>query len=243
MQLRAITVTAFFMYAIIMAVFLIAFSGCTAAEKVDSASSEIFYKRDIKIEYGGKSYRGIAVLPSGVNYDIKITAAGKLDLFTFTDCHMEHTAEDAGQGGIFSRKNVVDFKYSREFAGASYCPVELGGYEVKGRHSWGFIDFQSPNETLPAKIFCNGYSENTAGVSVCQSKKGLYQKIVFPVGVETNLATDTCPMPISIDSKTFEFPTVPGLCVYAFREFSGARRFHRLTTLGYDKILIREVQP
>jgi hypothetical protein len=204
-------------------------ASCTKPDGgTDIAAQNIFYKRDISISHDG-------------------TAHGKLDLFTWTDCHMEHTQEDAGRGGIFSQKNQVEFTYNRDYSGSKYCPVEVGAYEAKNgnRHGWGFIDFESDEETVPATVYCNGYVEKTLGVSICQSKKGLMQKIVFPVAMETTMDDERCQMPISNDSKEFEFPMVPGFCAYSFREFDSGEfggRFHRLTTLGYDKILIREVQ-
>jgi hypothetical protein len=221
--------------------FLALLLGCTTPGEEEKKETT-FFKRDISIEFEGKKYSGTAVLPKRSSYEVKIVSAGKLDLFTWSDCHMEHTQEDAGEGGIFSRKDTVVFNYRRDFALSTYCPVEVGGFEaMKGRHSWGFIDFESEEETLPAKVYCNGYVFESKGVSVCQSAKGKLQKIVFSVPVSTVVDDDKCPMRISSDSKTFEFPLSRGYCAYPFKEINGDR-FHRLTTLGYDKIQIREVR-
>lgn len=223
------------------AIFLLVFAGflqaCTPGAETEPA--EIFYKRDVRITSGGKTFVGAAVLPEQALYDLRMQFAGSLDLFTFTDCHAQWTKEKAGSGGIFAPKNRLEFEYRPTFADGTYCPVEIGGYEaIKGRHSWGFLDFKTRREELPAKVECNGSRENRVGVSVCQSLKGLVQRISFDSMVDVN-PPEGCGMPLN-GAPVFEFPMNPGRCVYAFMEVMPPHRVHRLTTLGYDKILIRE---
>lgn len=229
-------------YFLLFTLLLFSFGCETLSGGDEVAQSDVFYKRDLKITHNGKDYFGAAVLPNQESYNVRVDAYGKIDLFTWTSCHMEHTQEDAGEGGIFSSKNKLSFNYRRDFSGDSYCPVEVGTYSVsEGKHGWFFLDFESDLDTLPATLYCNGYVYRSNGVSVCQSKKELTQKIVFqnPVLVEGD---DDCPQLKTTDDLSFEYPTGRGFCVYAIKEIGGLGRYHRLTTIGYDKILIREVQ-
>ncbi len=222
---------------------LLVLLGCTPKEVADIASTDVFYRRDVRITLGDRVWTGVAVLPQQSLYRLSLEFAGNLDLFTFTDCHAQWTKEKAGTGGIFGPKNEVDFNYRPSFADETYCPVELGGYEaIKGRHAWGFIDFKTSIETAPADLECNGERQSNIGVSVCQSLTGLIQRVTFLEPMEV-VPPEGCGLPISDDQKTFEFPMNAGRCVYAFLEYEGNHRIHRLTTLGYDKILIREVRP
>lgn len=227
------------MWRLILLIALVA-SGCTQVDQ--SLSPSKFYKRDVRITYDGVSYLGVAVLPGGKkHYDLEMTFAGQLDLFTFRTCHREVTQEDAGGGRIFGKRNKVAFRYSpvNEIESEDYCAVQIGGYEISGgRHSWGFIDFETPLETLNAKAMCNGRTQFFNGVSVCQSPAGLLQKVVFerPVTVKH---TDDCPELLTIDDKTFDIYPPLGRCVYSFRSIEEPRDFHRMTIIGYEDILIR----
>lgn len=215
-------------------------TSCTSTpQKLDD---KIFYKRDMQLSVNGHQGEGVLVVPRSAKYSFDIKARGKLDLFTFTTCHREQTKEKAGQSGWFSDKKRRKLIYepvpleSNRFA----CPVQLGGYErIKGRHSWAFVDFEHPSLTLPALISCNGSHYNTRGVSTCQAKTGLIMQIVFSEKViwpEKN----TCVKLESKDSKTFQFKVPRGQCSFRFVTQKGEEKWHRLTTIGYQKILIRE---
>lgn len=218
-------------------------SGCTqVAQPLDPSN---VYKRDVKILVDGVEHTGVAVLPGGqAKYTLEMTFAGRLDLFTLRSCHREVTQEEAGIGGIFGKKNKIKIDYLPvdPIESKSYCPLEIGGFEKdKGRHSWGFIDFKTPLETMPAVVLCNGVRQGFDGVSVCQSLVGLLQQVMFNEPMKLSLDKDNaedCPEPKTADGKLFEFYPEFGRCVYAFRAL-GTGRFHRMTTIGYEHILIR----
>lgn len=226
---------------ILLFCFLSALAACISVpQKLDP---KVFYKRDMQLKVNGHQGEGVVVAPHAAQYQVAVEAAGSLDLFTFTTCHREQTKENAGERGWFSDRTKREFTFmpttleSNEFS----CPAQLGGYErKKGRHSWGFIEFESPKLTLPALVNCNGSSHNARGVSVCQSKIGLIQEIVFsePVLWSEN---NSCLKLESKDSKTFRFKMPKGSCVFRFLAKDGDKeKWHRLTTIGYEKILIRE---
>lgn len=206
-------------------------------EEPQSRSLDDFYKRDLEVCFEGSCGEGVLVVPKKASYNFKIKSKGALDLFTFSTCHREETQEAVG-GGWFGSDKKMDGTYI-PMAGieTEYCPAYIGGYDKKGMHSWGFIDFETDEAKLPAVLMCNGDRVKSNGVSICQSKAGLIQEIRFekPVTVEFDAAK--CKLPKSEDGKIFRFEQPRGECVLAF--FSAEGNVHRLTLLGYDKIMIR----
>lgn len=206
-----------------------------------------FYKRDMVIN----GHEGVAVLPLKEKIEFHIEARGALDLFTMVTCNQSQTKERAWnvkqrvRSGLFGwRRKLIDnqreikFEYQpNELEKDGYCPIEFGGYEKdQGRHSWGFVDFQTPDATLPATLLCNGEVIKSLGVSICQSRQGLVQKITF--AEEAVVAPDKeCDIG-QRTGKSFEFRIPPRQCVFRFRSIKTGRD-HRLTTLGFKEILIR----
>lgn len=228
-------------------VLLLALAGACNQKTFETVSTEVFYKRDMILEVGGKKGEGVLVVPLTASIPFHVTARGDLDLFTFTTCHREETAEDAGNvtertGWLFKRTITkkrevkLDFKPTL-IEGAGGCPVILGGYEEqKGRHSWGLVDFETPEATLPAMLSCNGQVLSVGGVSICQARQGLIQSIKFSQKVRVSPEPE-CAIGAT-DGDAFEFPIPKGQCVFAFMAEDG--KLHRLTTLGYEQILIRK---
>ena len=203
---------------------------------------DIFYRRDMEIEVNG--YRGIGhlVIPfSSDGYEFEVEAKGDLDLFVFSNCHRVIPIEEAG--GIINRKKVKLKYFQAAGIEDEACPVNLEGYEVtKGRHSWGFVDFQEKNTALPAKVRCNGKEGAYKGVSTCQSQAGTVQEILFDVPVLSDW-DEGCPRTFTMDDKKFKITLGKGLCKYAFLQKGMKQesdRVHRLTILGFEKIMIRK---
>lgn len=219
--------------------FVLMIAGCTDVSHV--AETSVIYKKDVKISEGGTEHYGVAVLPAKSRYDFTMTFAGQLDLFTFRSCHREVTQEDAGGGKIFSKKNQAGFTYVPvDIEALKTCPVLIEGYEAeKGRHSWAYLDFETPLETLPAVTVCNGNRKQYSGVSICQSLSGLLQRVVFTRKV-TGYTVDGCPSPITTNGEVFDIIVGRGVCTYSFRAIEEPRDFHRHTTLGYDEIMVRK---
>lgn len=233
--------------AILILCFVLTFVSCSQ-NNFESVSAEVFYKRDMILEVNGVKGEGVVVAPLSPSISFYVIARGDLDLFTFTTCHREETAEDAGnvsssQGSwIFKRtitkKREVKSTFSpTPIEAEGGCPILLGGYEQeKGRHSWGFVDFETPDAVLPATLSCNGSVIKSKGVSICQARAGLIQSIKFENQVKVS------PEPGCELGKAagdfFEFPISKGQCVYAFMDAEA--KVHRLTTLGYEQILIRK---
>lgn len=226
---------------------LVVIQSCST-DQMPVVKSEIIYKKDMVISHAGISYVGVAVLPEMASYDLHIAAKGDLDLFTFTNCHRDENSENAWNV-TETRRNFLFRKTTEKkkeikltfkptaLESSGFCPVFIGGFEeLKGRHSWGLIDFESSVNKLQAGVECNGETKVATGVSVCQSKTGLIQRIQF--GVHVRVSPDPECAIGKTEGEIFEFEIKKGQCVYAF--MSDAGEIHRLTTFGYEQVLIRK---
>lgn len=235
---------------ILIATLLITASCSTGV--VQKLDSKILYKRDMYVNVDGFEGVGTLVVPDRSSHKFHAKAKGKLDLFTLNTCHREWTKEKAwnvttkkkaGPFGLWKKTKIQDKEIKFDFFPTilereNSCITELGGYEIKlGQHSWALIDYETPEAKLPAFVSCNGNEYNSRGVSICQAKKGLIQAIRFPVDVITSPDPD-CDLPTKT-GKYFEYPIKKGRCVYAFMEKKSPHRVHRLTTFGYEQLLIR----
>lgn len=232
-----------------ISLFLITLFGCASMRPRQNLDPSFYYKKDMIVEVNGQEGEGVLVIPESEKLDFYVQARGDLDLFTLTTCHREWTKEKAwnvkrrNQGlGWVRRMQTNEIKFDITPNGVektSYCPIDLGGYEEqKGRHSWALIDIKGKDTTLPAQVTCNGEYYRSEGVSMCQSRETLIQAIKFES--EVFVAPDPeCDLGKNKGSY-FEFPIKLGKCVYLFREAKKPHRDHRLTTYGYEKILIRK---
>jgi hypothetical protein len=215
-------------------------AACQSTQMSPDKVPDRVYRRDMLVTINGKSSDGVMVVPRSSSYKIRVEGKAKIDLFTLQSCHREMLTSDIKNSGIWRTKSVVEVDYAPapgvEDSGA--CPVQLGGYEkAAGRHSWALVDFESTDETLKANLFCNGDKSVGNGVSICQSRAGLIQKIVFerPVVFSPDKG---CEIPESSD-QTWTFAIPKGVCVYYFAEKQKPNRAHRLTTIGYEDVLVR----
>lgn len=202
------------------------------------------------LSVNGQDNIGTIVVPFSDKYDYHIKAKGKLDLFTLNTCHREWTKEKAWnvttKKRIFlgwSKKVLKDKEMTFTYTPVNIeqkwsCITELGGYDKKtGQHSWGLIDYETPDATVPADMECNGLDIKSNGVGICQAKVGLIQSITFKSEMVVSPSIG-CELPKS-KGRRFEFPIKRGRCVYAFMTVAEPHEINRLTTFGYEDILIR----
>lgn len=209
----------------------IALMSCASAPS--PASDGKIFRRDMPIEVDEVKYvGGVYVLDHAPSYKLTAFPFRKAMVFKASTCHREWVWHDAGK--------KIEFEYTPQkgLEDKGYCPLELGAFDTKGQHSWAFIDFKNPGETLPGFLGCNGRKADVyKGVSVCQSRAGLVQAIAFDDYTEVFNAQH-CPQPETKDNFLWEIVTGYDRCVYLFR--SDRNEMHRLTIIGYDNIIIRE---
>lgn len=198
---------------------------------------DTFYKRDIDLKVNGLKSNGVAVMTRAQSYKIEGEVDGKFDFLIVRSCHREYTAEKEGDHFTFIYEPRVGIEDNRP------CPLEIRGVEkIKGRHSFGMIDFQSPYDILPAELECNGDKKTYSGVSICQAPENLIQRVTFsvPVYVQAGTIDPSCVIEQAKDLKIYEFKIPPKRCTFIFMEKAEPHRTHRMTTLGYERIIVRE---
>lgn len=211
---------------------LLIFFGCVSLnEQVDANT---FYRYDIDINGNGLNSSGLTVLPVHKKYEFVFKSEGFIDTFTIKTCHQYRTIVD---DSIIKRKYVkITYIPSDLESTKRACPLFVHAYEKgKGRHSFGMIDFQRPFFSLKSKVSCNGTDGYFNGVSVCQSERGLIQQIAFDEKSSVEIQAK-CSSPTTKDNKTYQIKLSKGFCSYVFVSESG--EWHRLTTYGFEKVLV-----
>lgn len=217
-----------------LAALLALLSGC--ASVTQTLDPKVFYKRDLQISMDGRTGDGVLVADAavaGIKKTFQVTSRSTMELFTFNTCHREvqssPNAKVLGKEPFFTPVGGLEDQPG--------CALDLAAYDVDGQHGWGFADFQDARTNLPHTLKCNGEVTTSKGVSVCQSRKELTQRIEFdtPVVVE---AMQGCPLLVAADRMNFEFQLGRGKCLYRFREIADTRRDARLTTFGYESIRV-----
>lgn len=233
------------------ALFTMGISSCSTAMPTQQLSSEMLYKRDMIITVNGVTREGMITMPMLDSNVIHITAAGALDTFAMQNCAGEWVKPKAWnvkttvKSGLFGWgtktidvKNEAEFTYTPsglERLGA--CPLQMRGFNIGGKDSWGFVDFKTDTFALKGTLVCNAESREFDGVEVCQSRTGLYQQLKFKEVVfmspDAGCALD------KTEGTEFTFPMPQGQCVYRIKgRVSGA--LGKLTLFGYNGLLIRE---
>jgi hypothetical protein len=202
-----------------------------------------FYRYEMDVVVNMQGAEGTIVVARNDSYDIEISAKQKLDLLTARSCHREMSFDPVkSRRGLFgSRQKDYKFTYTPSDLEKLDCPLELYGYSKKeGKHSFAMIDFQNSTDLLDARVSCNGESRPYIGVSICQSRHGLLQQIKFkePVKVSPDPA---CPISKILESDSFIFNLNKGICTYIFQSLK-TKQTHRLTTIGYEEIIVSTLE-
>lgn len=238
--------------AIIMLFFLILLAslitGCQmapASGQVATAHEGVVYKYDMHGTVNGVSFDGVGVIPYSDAYKMHIESLVDVDLISITSCHRDFSAESAIKIGWFKTKRGYDYDFNPApgIENEGSCLVRTTSLNKdKGLNAWGIVDFETPGETLPATSYCNGRVDKTNGVSICQTRAGLIQKISFEVPVRLSALIESRCQMSSSDNKNWVYKLQSGECVIAFQEIDGKKRFHRHTTVAYTDIFVRGAQ-
>lgn len=206
-----------------LSVLFLGIAGCASGQILPLSR---FYPRDAQLSVNQVKGSGVVVAPLSNSYEIEGKTSGDLDVLTISTCHREIVLEDEGKDFRYMYTPILGLEDD--------CPVVITGLDKKKeKHSWGFIDFEHPDYQLPAEIYCNGSKITSRGVSICQAPQGTIQKITF---IENVKAGEECPIKEKTGKEfTFEMKVRESVCVF----YSGSTsRAHKMTTLGYDQILI-----
>lgn len=213
----------------LLIIFIFLLGGCSTIQQLNTNT---VYRKDMEIRVDGIKMRGgVYVLDKRQKYDIKAYFFKKADKFVVTTCHRHMVWSNPGDDISFTYEPDPQLEQSED----NLCPLECGAFDSSGQHSWCYIDFRS-TETLVGRLSCNGEINRLVyGVSICQSKTHLAQRIVFDVPVSF-VSSEDCPEPETTDKKTFIIEVGRNKCFYLFQ---AGQDFHRLTTFGYDDVILR----
>ena len=229
---------------------LLLLTGCLATMPVQKLNPATYYVNDVCFTHylskrNSTSFCGVGVLPHQDSYNLRIENKGKLNFFAMTSCHRERSTENYDKS-IFRKDGRISVTYIPTLEKGKACALYIAAYNRRGKHGWGALFFEHPRFQLQAKIECNGKKYEGNGVSVCQSRQGLIQKISFEKDVVAIKPVDgpaerkkPCPVLTSKDNKTFEFLMPTRECIYGFVE-RGTKKIHMLNTIGYEQLIIRE---
>ena len=133
------------------------------------------FKKTLSMVVNGTAGKGVLVVNKAPVYEIDITLDDRAELIKLTTCHREIIVERGSFKSKISHK--VSFRIQAGIENEGFCTINIGAFDLQGQHAWGLVEIK--NETLPATQFCNGEARRWDGVSICQARKGLIQRIQF----------------------------------------------------------------
>jgi len=196
---------------------------------------DVQFKREMKFKVNGVKGTGVMVAARADRYKIVISMDKKPEIIKLTTCHREYTIERGRWSG--RKSHVFDFTANVDIENVGYCPIFIGAFDMQGQHSWGMIEIN--NEHTPATVQCNGTKKRYKGVSICQSRDGLQQRISFDQIMQVQ-STGGCGDAISEDSRIFDFYMQKGICNFVFFN-RNTNSYHRLTTVGYSDVMLEKI--
>jgi hypothetical protein len=212
------------------------------------------YPRTLPMTVNGKAAVGIHVVDRASTYKIKVPVPKNADVVRLYTCHRESILyERERRGGIFGtgveiklpgrrEPEATEHEFSisppLEMENEGYCPMNVEILNVDGMNYYGLIDVR--NEELPAFVACNGELYSTTGVSLCQARVGLVQRIQFKEPVDAKAITEGCDEPAPAGDGFFDVSVKPETCVYLF---SAQDKYHRMTVFGYTDLRLKSIAP
>lgn len=196
-----------------------------------SFSLEKLYRKDLVFSHNGTTHKGILVADNESSYHFRLLLPYKPRLVKVHSCHRELVFRNPGK--------YLDIDYRPETGiedAIDPCFLEFASFSEDATNQTALIDFHR-GEKLAATLTCNGEKRLNEGVSICQSRMGLLQRIEFQTPVRAE-ALEGCTKLDQKKIQTFILPISPGLCLYYF--FDG-KDYHKLVTIGYDDIV--EISP
>lgn len=206
-------------------------AGCSTVEF--TPEPKVYYKRDIRVEVNDEWHSGAFTVSKQVSYKLKIKAADDNDIVLLRTCAREQYSED--EGGTWKVTYTPIDPEERSPA----CPLRIYSLDAKGKNAFGFMVLQDPEKfKLPVYTRCNGRHTFQTGVSVCQTKEGLLQALVFSEDVVIEPSAPHCDFKQST-GREFVFGTPNRECSWAVVGLeSGKEMIH--WSLGYEKLMLRE---
>ncbi len=229
----------------ILTVMLLALSGCAAFPGllqmfVGTHANEAYppgdlynYRAELMITVDGVTFEGMAVTKSLPQTIVHVQSNFPLDRIQFTSCGRQNVVRDF-RNNWFSKTQTYDYDYTPDtMETAGKCILYIEAFSKNALASWGMVAFRT-DENLPAAMQCNGETLPKAGWSVCQTKAGLDQSIIFKAPIKKFRSDPGCHM-TKVDDEHFNLRPDLGWCAATFYD---GKDWHRLTLLGYKRVLV-----
>jgi hypothetical protein len=205
--------------------FLLFLIACQTTKNLDITK---VYRKNLVFEINDVKARGLYVSAKRPQYNLRIFLPEKPDLVMISSCHRHEIFEQPGKELSYTYRPVKGLEEN--------CILEITALAEDQHNLWGLIEFVH-DESLSAIVGCNGNSDITQGVSLCQSRAGLIQTISFTTEVYS-FHTDDCPEMKPKHGKQFVYAIGLDKCTYSF---SNGKQRHTLTTFGYNGVYLNDV--
>jgi len=193
------------------------------------------YKADIQITLGDRTFDGLAATKLDGPLTFTIESKVRLDRLEINSCsrHLVYEKVDKNWfGGVGKKFTYTYTPNAIELDGP--CPIFIQAFDRAGLSAWGYIGLRT-DETLPAKVSCNGTNWTFSGFTVCQTKAGYIQAIQFDSEIKDFEADESCGLTRKSPGD-FELKPALGFCYATFNDGS---KWHRAVFLGYETVLTR----
>jgi hypothetical protein len=216
-------------------------TGCGTVPKEAMPQKFDYYRAEIKFTIGDRSYKGLAVTPFLSTIQITLQSPVALDRLEISSCsrHVVLRDVDSSPGGWWGSSGKTTYFYTptaNESEGN--CPIHFQAFSKDVQKAWGMV-FIRTDQTLPATLDCNdtaGSHNGWAGISPCQTKAGMDQRISFDVPVQYKASAECQITPVTDSHDTaFKVRSTGGFCKASF---SDGKRFNDLVLLGYNQVVV-----
>lgn len=204
----------------------------------------VYYRNDLCVSLrGGPEACGVATFPNRSIYEIQVHVSTDTVLLSLRSCHEETT--------YVPKRRTTTFYRHRPLDPIIACPIFITAYDKFNNHKTAFITFENFKYKLKATWKCNGEVKDVKGVSVCQAREGLLQRVYFNEQVEigepvngpaTRLQeTEPCEeITTTWDKKSTKLFTMsPRECIYPVIGIKSGE-MHQLYTVGYEAFIVRK---
>jgi hypothetical protein len=222
-------------------VFVLLISSCKSFDIPRIQSEKLPYKKDLKISVMiGNSFKpmvGVSVQEAGKKtYNLILEPKVKLSFLRASNCHRDWAAHNpvTATGGLFKKITYLYRYEPNPRVENNSCVLLISALDSNGKHQFAAITFREPDETITAKVHCNGTVKDHYGASICQAKAGTTQGIDLFEAVDVR-AAQGCPVPTKVGPNKYNYVIQPDLCLYMFRQKDGF--FHKHTTFGYKELI------
>lgn len=191
------------------------------------------FKKVMPIKVNGLAGVGALAVPVADSYKIDMTFTAKPEILKISTCHKTLVYENPTITSV-----TIKMTDGLE---TGFCPIRVDALDLGGVNSSAVIEVE--NEKLPAVLFCDGKRTDTKGVSICQARVGLVQRILFDDPVDYEKIDPNCndlKDAGRVPGHVYDLKPVKGDCVYIFYNRK-TDSFHRLYSLGFTDTFFKTI--